>query len=69
MAASDTGILIICLHSENGSNSWKELIKMIIVDLGTTLTESIVAEIFSPEDTSKLLSQHFEPLSINFEAL
>ena len=49
---------IICLHSTNRNKSWKELIKLIKKDFGTTLIGSIVSEIFNPKDTSKLLSQH-----------
>ena len=40
-------------------DSWKELIKLIKKDLGTTMIGSFVAEIFNLNDTSKRLSQHF----------
>ena len=60
---------ITCLwFKKNGSNSRKELIKLIKKDFGTSLIGSIVAETFNPEDTSKLLSQYFEPSFTNFEA-
>ena len=55
MAASNTGKKIICLHSKTEVT----LIKLIKEDLGATLVESIVAEIFNLNDISKLLSQHF----------
>ena len=59
-----------CLQlKKNGCKSWKELIKRIKIDLGTTLTGSIDADIFNPKDTSTMLSQHFEPVLVNFEAL
>ena len=44
----------------------KKLIKLTKDDFGTALIGSVVAVIFNPEDTSKLLNQHFLNLSKDF---
>ena len=65
MAALKTGISVKGKIEENDllamkKQEWlvKEIIKLIEKDLGTTLINSTIAEIFNFKKTSKLLSQH-----------
>ena len=48
-----------CLHSKKRKKLVKRTHQTDQKKVGTTLIGSIVAEIFNPKDTSKLLSQHF----------